>query len=151
VRRQSRELWCGAFIILASTLPVYSYFFIREDLFSARYVYFAAFGWGVVLAAMISTVARSPRWIATATLLLAIAMTMTLDMNLRSWRVAAEVVKVMSAAIAANESPGERLAEWTRRNNVQLVFRESVPYEYGGVGIFINGYEGFVRHVERGR
>lgn len=151
VRRQSRELWCGAFIILASTLPVYSYFFIREDLFSARYVYFAAFGWGVVLAALISSVVRAPRWIAAAALSVALVMMLLLDVNLRPWRVAAGVVNVMSAAIAGNASPSERLAEWTTRNNVRVVFRESVPYEYGGVGIFINGYDGFVRHVQRER
>lgn len=147
VRRQSR--WCGAFIIIASTLPVYSYFFVGEDLLSARYVYFAAFGWGVILAALISGVVRAPRWIAAATLSLAILMTVWLDINLRPWRVAGEVVRVMSAAISENESPSERLAEWTTRNNVRLVFRGSVPSEYDGVGIFINGYDGFVRHVER--
>jgi hypothetical protein len=148
-RRQSRELWCGAFIIIASTLPVYSYFFVREDLLSARYVYFAAFGWGVILAALICSVVRTPHWIAAATLSLAILMTVSLDLNLRPWRVAAQVVNVMSAAISENESPTTRLAEWTTRNNVQLLFRGSVPYEYGGVGIFINGYDGFLRHVQR--
>ena len=148
VRRQSRELWCGVFIIIASTLPVYSYFFIREDLFSARYVYFAAFGWGLILAALISGVVRAPRWIAAATLLLAILMTVSLHVNMRSWRVAGEVVNVMSAAISGNESPSERLAEWTARNNVRLEFRGPVPYEYGGVGIFINGYDVFARRAE---
>lgn len=151
VRRQPREIWCGAFIIVASTLPVYSYFFVREDLASARYLYFAAFGWAVVLSALISGVVRAPRWIAAATVLLAIGMAVALNVNLRPWRVAGEVVNVMKAAISQNASPSDRLAEWATRHHVRLTFRGSVPYEYGGVGIFINGYDSFVRHVERER
>jgi hypothetical protein len=149
VGRQTRELWCGAFIIVASTLPVYGYFFVRQDLLSARYVYFAGFGWGVILAALFGAVVRAPQWLGLATVSLALFMAMSLDINLRPWRVAGDVVNVMTAAIAENDSPQDRLADWTTRNDVRLSLRGSVPYEYRGVGIFINGYDGFVRHVRR--
>jgi len=51
----------------------------------------------------------------------------------------------MRVGVEAGAAPGEKLDEWSARTGLQLTFRDIVPYEYGGVGIFINGYDEFVR------
>lgn len=148
LRRRSRELWFGASLILASTLPVYSYFFVREDLAAARYLYFAAFGWALIVASLASAV-RTAAALTATTLALAGCLAFCLVVNLRPWRVAGDVVRVMHAGIVEEGTPDRRLTEWAQQNGIDLVFRDAIPAEFGGVGIFINGYDGFVRHVTR--
>ncbi len=51
----------GAAVILISTLPVYAYFYVAPDLRGARYLYFAAFGWALLLSRLLTTVLVSRR------------------------------------------------------------------------------------------
>ncbi len=149
MRRTSRGVWIGAFLIFASTAPVYSYFYVREDLAAARYLYFAAGGWGFIVASWVGATVPTPRALAIAAAALAVALAVSLQLNVRPWRVAGDVVNLMRTDVVNGRPPGERLAEWSARTGVQLRFRDSIPYEYGGVGIFFNGYDEFVRSASK--
>jgi hypothetical protein len=149
VRRQSAPILAGALIVLASTLPVYSYFFVRSDLASARYLYCAAAGWGLIFAASVAAVARSHGVFLASAVATSVILAFSLHLNLRPWRTAETVVEVLRRAIETDQTPGTALKEWASRNGIELGFDDSIPREYQGVGIFINGYEEFVRLTSR--
>ncbi len=145
IRRASRGVWIGVCLILASTAPLYSYFFVRDDLASARYLYLATAGWAIIVATFAAAVVSRPHPFAAAVAALAVVLAVSLHLNVRPWRVAGEVIAVMQSDLAAGHPPGARLAEWSARNGVELSLLDAVPREYGGVGIFINGYDEFIK------
>ncbi len=150
VRRDSRGLVAGAFVVLASTLPVYGYFFVRSDLQASRYLYFAAAGWGMILAGLAGAAVNGRRAWTPLVAGVGLAMAASLQLNLRPWRTAAEVVAVAAAAVRTNTPPDLAVQDWMQRTAAPLELRESVPVAYHGVPILANGYDEFIEHVRRG-
>jgi hypothetical protein len=70
-----RRLWrvpgTGAFVILASTLPLAAYFFVRDDLAGARYLYFGTCGWALLVWSALASASRSPGALVAAALAIA--------------------------------------------------------------------------------
>ena len=79
-----------------------------------------------------------------------LAMAASLQLNLRPWRTAAEVVAVAAAAVRTNTPPDLAVQDWMQRTAAPLELRESVPVAYHGVPILANGYDEFIEHVRRG-
>lgn len=147
VRGASARLLSGPFLILASTLPVYSYFFVGADLISSRYVYFASIGWALFMSQLIARV-TSRRWVLAATFAaLSVAATASLHLNLRPWRIAGDLVDFIETELRHGRSLNAIVADWERRKGITLVTKDHIPCEYHGVRIFINGYQEFLRHT----
>lgn len=139
IRGTSRQLLAGPAVVIMATLPVYSFFFVGADLFAARYLYFAAAGWALLVAQLLGAI-RSRSILAFAIGTLAITSFAWLHFNLRPWNVAEDVVVVMRAGAARGELPADTIARWNRERGVALTLKDGLPYSYQGVGIFINGY-----------
>lgn len=146
IRGASRQLLVGPAVVLISTLPVYSFFFVSAELVAARYIYFAAVGWAVLMAQLLGAI-RSRVILALAIGTLAVTSFVWLRFNLRPWNVAEDVVVAMRAGAARDEAPADTIAKWTRERGVAPSLKDGVPYSYQGVGIFINGYPEFRRIV----
>ena len=91
-RRHWRAPLAGAVVILASTLPLAGYFFVRDDLAGARYLYFGAFGWALIAGAALAAAARSARAMGAALAVACVASAALLQVNLKPWRHAAAIV-----------------------------------------------------------
>jgi hypothetical protein len=148
-RGVSPPLLAGAFVILATTMPVYSYFYVASDLISSRYIYCAAVGWSLIVAELVASVTGSPKAFAGVSVAVIAASAVSLHLNLRPWLVARDVVGVLSSAIVRDQAPAEALAAWQQATGVRLTLKDGVPYDYEGVGIFINGYDEFVEMTRR--
>jgi hypothetical protein len=146
-RRRWRWPLAGAFVILASTLPLTAYFFVRDDLAGARYLYFGAFGWGLIVAAALAAALRSARAVAAATAVAAVILAATLHVNLRPWRQAAAIVGEMERAATRGENAAAAGVRTADRLGIQLMSRDGIPREAGGVGLFINGYPEFLARI----
>ncbi len=106
-----RHLVAGAGIMLISTLPLYSFFFVRGDLLASRYLYFAAFGWGLILATMIeAALGGRRRALAAASLGLALAYTLVLQHNVQPGRAAGALVDDLRRGCA----PAGPSGTWSR-------------------------------------
>jgi len=148
VRGASVRLLAGPAVILISTLPVYSYFFVGADLIAARYIYFAAVGWALLVSELLGIIRqRAP--LAFAVMAVAGTAAVALQLNLRPWRTAGDVVNAIHAGLERGESPEQTVAQWQARSAVKLTLKNGIPYEYQGVGIFINGYPEFLRIAGR--
>jgi hypothetical protein len=150
VRRAWREAVAGAAIMLAASLPVYGYFFVSDTLAGARYLYFEAAGWGVLVASAIAAVGdeRVRRLVAAA---LCVVLALALHLNLAQWRTAGQLVTVMEAAGRRGEPPDRRAQVWASERALDVTFSDGIPRQYRGVGIFVNGYPDFLRRLERAR
>jgi hypothetical protein len=149
-RRHWRTPIAGAGLILASTLPLTAYFFVRDDLAGARYLYFGAFGWGLLVAAAFTAALRSARTIAAATAVAAVLLAALLHVNLGPWRQAAAIVDDMERAARRGEDAAAAAARTASRIGVPLTIRDGIPREAGGVGLFINGYPEFLARIRAG-
>ena len=146
-RRHWRTPIAGAFVILASTLPLTAYFFVRDDLAGARYLYFGAFGWGLLVAAAAAAALRSARAVAAATGVTAALLAAALHVNLGPWRQAAAIVDGMEQAATRGEDAEMAAVGAAARLGVTLTTRDGIPREAGGVGLFVNGYPEFLARV----
>lgn len=149
-RRHWRAPIAGAFVILASTLPLTAYFFVRDDLAGARYLYFGAFGWGLLVAATLAAALRSARAVAAATAVAAVLLATLLHVNLGPWRQAAAIVEEMEQAAMRGEDAAAAAARTADRLGIQVTSRDGIPREAGGVGLFINGYPEFLARIRAG-
>ena len=155
-RRVSRRLLLGPLLILATTLPVYSYFFVRPDLMSARYLYLPAVGWSILLADFVTSALRS-RLLLYLTLIVVVAgYTLTLHVNMQAWRTAAAAIQQMETARSQGADPLKAVQRWNVAQNVGLEFNaHGIPTEYKGVRIFPNGYSEFIAgssaHLDKNR
>jgi hypothetical protein len=150
VQGSSARLLIGPALILMTTLPVYSYFYVGEDLVAARYIYCASVGWAFVLAQLLSAIRQRGLFVATVTGLVLIS-AVWLQLNLRPWRVAADVVHEMHAGLGRGEPLQVTIAQWQARHSTKLELKNGIPYEHQGVGIFINGYDEFSRMAQQPR
>jgi hypothetical protein len=151
-RRSPRPLLLGPGLILASTLPLAGYFYVGPDLIGARYVYFAAAGWAILVAecATLCWRARLAQWISAAAIVLALSV--ALRINAEPWFTAGEFVKSLDAGLDAGRSPSEVAREWHDRHGAtDVVNADGVPRTYRGVYIFTNGYSEFLRLRSRGQ
>jgi hypothetical protein len=146
-RRRWRTPVAGAWVILASTLPLTAYFFVRDDLAGARYLYFGAFGWGLIVAAMFAAALRSARAVAAATVVAAVILAALLHVNLSPWRQATAIVEEMERAAIRGEDPAAAATRTAARLGVPLTIRDGIPREAGGVGLFVNGYPEFLARI----
>jgi hypothetical protein len=147
----ARGIVAGAFVVLASTLPVYSYFYVRSDLLSSRYIYFAAAGWALTLSYSLAALLKTRAWFVAVACALTLSSAISLQLNLRPWRAAGDLVATLTERVAAGDSPPEVVAAWQARTGVSMIYRSERPYEYGGVGVFNNGYDEFLAFVARQR
>jgi hypothetical protein len=148
VRRRWKEPAAGAFVILASTLPLASYFFVRDDLAGARYLYFGAFGWALLVSSALAAAMCSARALGVAAATIAVGFGALLHVNLRPWQQAADVVRHMESAAGRGENPVLAAERRATDLGVRLVTRDGVPRELGGVGLFVNGYAEFLARVK---
>jgi hypothetical protein len=148
VRRTWREALAGVAVVLAASLPVYSYFFVSDTLAGARYVYFATAGWGVLVAAAVGAIRddRVGRVVAAG---LAAALAVALHLNLAPWRTSGQLIVEMEAAGHRGQAPAERAQAWVAERALEVTFRDGIPRDYQGVGIFVNGYPEFLARIER--
>lgn len=135
----------GPALILLTTLPVYSYFFVGPDLAGSRYLYFPSVGWSLLIAEVLIGLVNSRVLFSAAILTLAVASALSLQLNLRPWHAAANLVEAMKVGLQEGRATVDIVHSWQERYGTTLPLKDGVPREYKGVGIFINGYAEFVR------
>jgi hypothetical protein len=145
VRNASARFLSGPAVILLTTAPLYTYFFVRQDLAGSRYLYFAAVGWSLLTAEMFVGVIDSPRLFSAATAAVAAALALSLGLNLAPWRAVADLVASMETGLRQGAGASGAVQDWQKRYSATLELKDGIPREYQGVGIFINGYPEFVR------
>lgn len=149
LRRTSPRVLAGPFIVLASTLPVYSYFFVGSDLMASRYLYFAAFGWALLISTAAIAVVPRRSHLAALVVIIVAGYGIALRLNVGPWLVAAQVVQAFAEGGLRREDPGTTLTRWRAQTGIPLQVKGGVPWAYQGVGIFNNGYPEFLRFVAR--
>jgi hypothetical protein len=149
-KRVGRRLLIGPMVILFSTAPLYGYFYVGPDLIASRYVYFAAIGWGLLVAELIAGVTERRSTYLLAVVLTAACCAVSLGFNMRPWRAAGTLVDAMRAAIVHGDDLDRSILEWRQTHPGTLEMRGGVPYEYDGVGVFINGYAEFRQQMLTG-
>lgn len=144
-RRPALPLVCGPSLILASTLPLGGYFYVGADLVSARYLYFGAAGWSLLLAAVITRLVRRPSWQVTIVSGLAVALFLVLQTNLAPWRTVGEFVRTLDVELRRGVQPRTAIDNWQQQHHVTFQSNEAgIPLSYHGVYVFTNGYAEFV-------
>jgi hypothetical protein len=146
-----RQALAGAFVILAATLPLGSYFFVAADLRHARYLYFPATGWGLLVAALASRMVKGRAAMLASTALYAGLAALCLWFNLGPWNTASEAVAMFAEGVRVNTPLADTVAEWTRRTGTAPALRDGAPSEHKGVWLFLNGYKEFEAFVRRHR
>lgn len=139
-RGVGRSALVGPAVILASTLPVYSYFYVAADLRASRYLYFASVGWALLAAQTVKTLPAPRLSFPAAFGSIVVCSFVFLSVNLTPWRTAGEVVDAVSSAIVSGNSVASESAELRRRYGDGLEVKDGVPIVYKGVYLFVNGY-----------
>ncbi len=117
---------------LVAVLPVWSMFYVSEDLQGSRYLYLPACGWSILLAALFfQREGRGPRVAGiTVTAVVTAVWLVGVDSHLRDWHEAARIRdRVMTAAVV-------RLAD-ARCATVDF---SGIPDSVGGAYVFRNGF-----------
>jgi hypothetical protein len=143
------RLLAGAGIVLFSTLPVYGLFFVGPDLAGSRYLYFATAGFALLLSELLSAIAPSDGLWSACVLAVAVLSALSLEMNLRPWRAAGELVNALGDGLRQGRAAVDIIQGWQGRHAAGLELRDGVPREYQGVGIFVNGYPEFTELATR--
>ncbi len=138
------RVFAGPALVVMSTLPVYSLFYVSPELAGSRYLYFATAGFALVVADALTAVVRSrPLW-TFCVVGLAIGSAVSLEVNARPWRTAGAFVTALRTGIHDGKSPGDVTREWQAHRAAGMAVRGGVPQEYQGVGVLKNGYPEFV-------
>ena len=150
LRRQGdARLLAGPLVILLSTAPVYTYFYVAPDLAGARYVYFACAGWAMFLGCLVALACR-PAWALRVWIVgLSAVLAGVLHVNLDPWRTAGAIVTSMHEAARSGHDPLRIGVLAPERRLPGLEVRDGVPDSYWGVGLFRNGYPEFLRWSAR--
>ncbi|HSK10437.1 MAG TPA: hypothetical protein VK911_12735, partial [Vicinamibacterales bacterium] len=139
-RGVGRSALVGPAVILASTLPVYAYFYVAADLRGSRYLYFASVGWALLAAQTVKSLPAPRLSFPAAFGSIVVCSFLFLSVNLTPWRTAGEIVDVVSSAIVSGNSVEAKSAELRRRYGDGLEVKGGVPVVYKGVYLFLNGY-----------
>jgi hypothetical protein len=140
VRGTGPMVLVGPAVILISTLPVYSYFYVAPDLRATRYLYFAAVGWAVLAAQLLTTVFMSRQTFGAVLVSMIVISFASLQVNVRPWRTAGHIVADVGAAIRKRGSAELTPVEWQGRYGQGLEVKDGIPQVYQGVYVFVNGY-----------
>jgi hypothetical protein len=130
----------GPAVILISTLPVYTYFYVVPDLRATRYLYFAAIGWALLVTQLLTTVLTRRRALTVAFASVIVILFTSLQMNAKPWRTAGEIVRSVATAIQEGKSPEMSATDWQAQYGGGLELKDGVPIVYKGVYLFVNGY-----------
>jgi hypothetical protein len=141
----------GPAVVLISTLPVYGYFYVGPDLHASRYLYFATFGWSLLLAHLLVTVSRTRRTFGGALVAIILASFLSLRLNAKPWRTADRIVADVETAIRSGTPPDVVAVDWVSRYGPGLEVKRGIPYVYEGVYLFVNGYPEFRDEIQRQR
>lgn len=136
-RRSSRTLSDPAKLILwilASVAPVYSYFFITDDLAGSRYLYLASAGWAILLALLLVD-SGSRAGFAAALIVCGIGALLARS-NMHPWLVAAATRDQVISAVRARQAAG-----------CGSVWLGQVPDSVQGAFVFRNGLQESIRPV----
>ena len=144
-KRLSRVSLAGSLIVVSFTLPLYTYFFVAPDLAGARYLYLPCVGWVLLLTDLLTAPVRRSAFLVVPVVLIGVASLVALRLNLRPWMTVSEAIAVMESAVERNASPLDAVNAWETQRSIRLTRRGSVPVEYQGVYILLNGYDEFVR------
>jgi hypothetical protein len=142
-RRGDWRLLFGPALIVGSVLPVYSYFFVDANLMSSRYIYFAAAGWAIVIADLLTRVLSTRLGTVAALLVVVTLDAVGLTLNLRPWRTVGAMVTDMQSRLAAGQPPASVVEDWRARLGEDLKVRDGIPRAYRGVYVFENGWREF--------
>jgi hypothetical protein len=130
----------GPMVIVFSTTPVYNFFFVGADLRASRYLYFAAFGWALLVTHVTMTL-LARRWsIIAASAGMIVFSAIFLHINLPPWRTAGDIVNSIAATIRQGQSPEATAAEWRARYGDGIEVKDGIPTVYRGVYVLLNGY-----------
>jgi hypothetical protein len=140
VRGGEPRLLTGPLVVLVSTLPVYSYFYVAPDLRGARYLYFATFGWVLLASEVLTGALPSRRTLFGAWTTLILVSFVFLRMNLGPWRTAGEIMVRVESALSQGNPPELAPQKWQVEYGHGLEMKDGVPYVYKGVYLFVNGY-----------
>jgi hypothetical protein len=143
-RGAGARVFAGPALVILSTLPVYSLFYVSPELAGSRYLYFATAGFALVVADALTAVVRSRRLWAFCVVALAVGSAISLEVNVRPWRTAGALVTALRDGIHDGKSPGDGTREWQVHGAAGMSVRDGVPQEYQGVGVLKNGYPEFL-------
>ncbi len=118
----------------------YAYFYVAPDLRATRYLYFAAIGWALLTAQLLTTMLVRRRTFGAALVSIVLISFASLQLNVRPWRTAGEIVGSAAAAIQEGRSPAMSSTEWQNRYGDGLELKDGIPSVYKGVYLFDNGY-----------
>ena len=141
----------GPAIILVSTLPVYSFFYVSSELQGARYLYLASLGWAVLVAEITRRLARDRTGMLVIAGILIVAYSGALWGNLRPWRTAGAIVADLQDAHRKRADLTPLITGWSAALGPSLLIRDGIPREYQGVMLFRNGYPEFVKITQQRR
>jgi hypothetical protein len=136
-RGHRHEVWTAsalALSVLVSVAPVYSLFDVSPSLQGARYLYLPAAAWSVFIASLLMPT-RSRLNVLLAVLLL-IASTAGLRVNLRAWNAAARTRDDLLAQVVR-----------ARQSGCTAVWVRNVPDSVDGAYVFRNGLQEAVAPV----
>jgi hypothetical protein len=140
VRGTGPRALAGPAVILISTLPVYAYFYVAPDLRATRYLYFAAIGWALLTTHLLTTVLTRRRTFGAALVAQILVSFASLQINVRPWRTAGEIVSSVAAAVEEGRPVELASAEWQKKYGDGLELKDGIPSTYKGVYLFLNGY-----------
>jgi hypothetical protein len=141
VRGTGWKVLVGPAVILISTLPVYAYFYVAPDLRATRYMYFAAIGWSILVTQLLTTVLGRRQALAATFASFLIFLFVSLELNIKPWRTAGEIVGTVEEVIREGRSASDiSAADWQARYGDGLELKDGVPTVYKGVYLFVNGY-----------
>jgi hypothetical protein len=133
----------GPAVILFSTLPVFTYFHVAADLRGSRYLYLPAFGWALLAVHLcirnfIGQITLGAVFLASIS-----GSFLSLRLNATPWHTAGQIVKRVSADVAAGKAGIRGPEDWRNEFGEGFEFQDGIPAVYRGVYLFVNGYPEF--------
>jgi hypothetical protein len=146
---RARSLLVGPAIILASTLPLHAYFTVFSTLYNARYLYFPAVGWSILLANM--SFGRHPSRLlhVTTGLTIIVFLAIFLARNTAPWRSASSLVQAMGMSVAEGADGRSAAAAWQARTGIALEMKDGIPVSCQGIDILRNSYAEFLDYYRK--
>lgn len=149
--RRARMLVAGAAVILVATLPLQRYLYVSPILEHARYLYFPAVGWSMIIAGVVGATFRSRKGHLVASIVLIGVSGWSLLVNLRPWEETASFVRTLTERVEQGADPIVVLDEWRRSHGWPSDQGLALPASHDGVWLFQNGQEEFLRMARSGR